>query len=78
MNFKQGQPVWLENAAPSGNVLQFHQISTEAMADDLSTDLRVIAERIGNYKRDLAALERLRDTKAAQLDCCIRALGRQT
>lgn len=78
MHFKQGQPVWQENAAPSGNVLQFRRISTEEMADDLSTDLRVIAERIGDYKRDLAALERLRDTKAEQLEICIRALARQS
>lgn len=66
-----------ESLAQPDNVVPLHRISTEEMADDLRCDLRVIAERIVDYERDKAALERLRDTKASQLECCIRALGRQ-
>lgn len=72
MNFKQAQPPWMENV-----VVPIHRISTEEMADDLTCDLSVIADRIREYESDIAALKRLRDTKASQLECCIRALGRQ-
>lgn len=78
MNFKQGQPTWLENAAPSGNVVQFRRISTEEMARDLTHDLRIIAERLLEYERDTIALKRLQDTKAEQLDICLRVIGRQS
>jgi hypothetical protein len=76
MNWKQSQPTWVEDAAPNGNVIPFRRISTEEMAQDLTFDLRVIADRIGEYERDMAALKRLQSTKADQLDICLRVIGR--
>lgn len=65
-----------ESLALPGNVLRFRRVSTEEMASDLTCDLRVIAERLREYERDMLALQRLRDVKAEQLDICLRVIGR--
>ncbi len=80
MNWKQARAAFEPTPMPglTSNVLPFRRISTEEMADNLNFDLRVIADRIHLMERDLAALIRLRDTKAESLECCLRALGRQS
>ena len=75
MRIKQAQPVWMENVVPLRRTTP--RLSTEEIADNLRIDLEIIADRISHYEQDLAALKRLRDTKAEQLEICIRALGRQ-
>lgn len=78
MHYKQAQAAFEPSAplAPS-NVVPFRRVSTEEMTENLTAELRIITDRIREYERDLAALKRLQETKADQLEICLRVIGRQ-
>lgn len=80
MHYRDAQAAFEPTPMPrqASNVIPFRRISTEEMADDLRMDVLVINDRLRQYESDVAALTRLRDTKAEQLELCIRALGRKS